>query len=79
MRLRFRTRNYNPFHSPLPSLSICLTIPLNQRKLMKIFYRHDELIIKTPLHGDDKFGLSCNKSIIFSAIESIVFTKGFSN
>ena len=41
--------------------------------------KHDELITKTLLYGDDKFDLSCNKSIISSTIEFIVSTERFSN
>ena len=37
-----------------------------------ILKKHDELITKTLLCGDDKFDLSCNKSIISSSIEFIV-------
>ena len=38
-----------------------------------------ELITKTLLYGDDKFDLSCNKSIISSTIEFVVSTERFSN
>ena len=34
-----------------------------------ILKKHDELITKTLLYGDNKFDLSCNKSIISSAVE----------
>ena len=44
-----------------------------------ILKKHDELITKTLLYGDDKFDLSCNKSIISSTIEFIVSTGRFSN
>ena len=44
-----------------------------------ILKKHDELITKTLLYGDDKFDLSCNKSIISSTIEFIVSTERFSN
>ena len=44
-----------------------------------ILKKHDELIIKTLLYSDDKFDLSCNKSIISSTIEFIVSTERFSN
>ena len=44
-----------------------------------ILKKHDELITKTLLYGDDKFDLSCNKSIISSTIEFIVSTEIFSN
>ena len=44
-----------------------------------IWKKHDELITKTLLYGEDKSGLSCNKSIISSTIEFIVSTEIFSN
>ena len=44
-----------------------------------ILKKHDELITKTLLYGDDKFDLSCNKSIISLTIEFIVSTERFSN
>ena len=44
-----------------------------------ILKKHDELITKTLLCGDDKFDLSCNKPVISSTIEFIVSTERFSN
>ena len=44
-----------------------------------ILKKHDELITKTLLYGDDKFDLSCSKSIISSTTEFIVFTERFNN
>ena len=44
-----------------------------------ILKKHDKLITNTLLYGDDKFDLSCNKSIISSTIEFIVSTERFSN
>ena len=44
-----------------------------------ILKKHVELITKTLLYGDDKFDLSCNKSIISSTIEFTVSTERFSN
>ena len=41
--------------------------------------KHDELITKRVLYDDDKFDVSCNKSIISSTIEFILSTKRFSN
>ena len=41
--------------------------------------KHDEVITKTLLYGDDKFDLFCNKSIISSTIEFIVSTEILSN
>ena len=43
-----------------------------------ILKKRDELIIKTLLYGNDKFDLSCNKSVISSTIEFIVSTERFS-
>ena len=43
-----------------------------------ILKKHDKLITKTLLYGDDKFNLPCNKSISLT-IESIVSTERFSN
>ena len=37
------------------------------------------LVTKTLLYGDDKFDVTCNKSIKYSAIEFIVPTERFSN
>ena len=44
-----------------------------------ILKKHDELITKTLLYGDDKFDLSCSKSIITSTIEFTVSTDRISN
>ena len=44
-----------------------------------ILKKHDELITKTLLYGKDKFDLSCNKSIISSAIKFTVSTERFSS
>ena len=46
-----------------------------------IYYKpiYDEFITKTLLYDDDKFELSCNKSIISSATEFIVSPERFSN
>ena len=44
-----------------------------------ILKKLDELITKILLYGDDKFDLSCDKSIISSTIEFIVSTERFSN
>ena len=44
-----------------------------------ILKKHDELITKTLLYGDEKFDLSCNKSIISSTIQFIVSNERFSN
>ena len=44
-----------------------------------ILKKHDELITKTFLYGDNKFDLSCNKFLISSTIEFIVSTERLSN
>ena len=44
-----------------------------------ILKKHDKLITKTLLYGNDRSDLSCNKSIISSTIEFIVSTERFSN
>ena len=41
--------------------------------------KHDKLITKTLLCGNDKFDSSCDKSIISSTIEFIVSTERFTN
>ena len=41
--------------------------------------KHDKLITKTLLYGNDKFDSSCDKSIISSTIEFIVSTEKFTN
>ena len=56
------------------------TLLMNIKKIDEsILKKHDELITKTLLYGDEKFDLSCNKSIISSTIEFIVSTEKFSN
>ena len=65
---------YPLFHSARQSL---LT---NIKKIDEsILKKHEKLIRKTLLCGDDKFDLSCNKSIKSSTIEFFVSTKRFSN
>ena len=44
-----------------------------------ILRKHDEFISETLLYGDNKFDLSCNKSIISLTFEIIVSTKRFNN
>ena len=81
MCLWSRNRNYNPFPPSLP-LFQCVRQSLltNIKKIDEsILKKHDELITKTLLYGDDKFDLPCNKSIISSTIEFIVSTERFSN
>ena len=66
-------------HSPL--FQCARQSPLINIKTIdeSILKKHDELITKILLHGDDKFDLSCNKSIISSTIEFIVSSERFSN
>ena len=53
---------------------------INIKKIYEsILKKHDELITKTLLYGNDRFDLSCNKFIISSTIEFIVATERFSN
>ena len=67
------------FHCPLFQ-SARQYLLMNIKKIDEsILKKHDELITKTLLYGDDKFDLSCNKSIISSTIEFIVSTERFSN
>ena len=80
MCLWTRNRNYNPF--PPSMLPHCARQSLltNIKKVDEsILKKHDELITKTLLYGEDKFDLSCNKSIISSTIEFIVSTERFSD
>ena len=56
--------------------SLLMNIKKTDESILK---KHDELITKTLLYGDDKFDFSCNKSIISSTIEFIVSTGRFSN
>ena len=81
MCLWSRNINYNPFPPPLPLFqSARQSLLINIKKIDEsILKKHDELITKTLLYGDDKFDLSCNKSIISSIIEFIVSTERFSN
>ena len=44
-----------------------------------ILKKHDEFITKTLLYDDNKFDLTCNKSIISSTIQFIVSPERFSN
>ena len=58
----------------------CTLLPSARQSINEsILKKHDKLITKALLYGDDKFDLSCFKSIISSTIEFIVSTKGFSN
>ena len=80
MCLSSRNRNYDPFPPLLPLFQSAIQSRLISIKKIdeSILKKHDELITKTHLYGDDKFDLSCNK-LISSTIEFIVFTERFSN
>ena len=55
-------------------------LSINLKKIDEsILKKHDKLITKAFLYGDDKFELSFNKSIISSTIKLIVSTERFSN
>ena len=57
------------------SVSLLTNIKKTDESILK---KHDKLITKTLLYGDDKFVLPCNKSIS-STIEFTVSTERFSN
>ena len=77
MCLWSKNRNYNSFPLPPTSLSTFLmNIKTNDESILK---KHDELIKKALLYGDEKFDLSCHKFITSSAMESIVSPERFSN
>ena len=77
--LEIETTAHFLFHCPIfqcARQSLLTNIKKIDESILK---KHDELITKTLLYGDDKFDLSCNKSIISSTIEFIVSTERFSN
>ena len=77
--LETETTTHFLIHCPLFQ-SARQSLLMNIKKIDEsILKKHDELIIKTLLYGDDKFDLSCNKSIISSTIECSVSTERFSN
>ena len=77
--LETETTTHFLLHCPLFQ-SARQSLLMNIKKIDEsILKKHDELITKTLLYGDDKFDLSCNKSIISSTIEFIVSTGRFSN
>ena len=77
--LETETKTHFLLHCPLFQ-SARQSFLMNIKKIDEsILKKHDELITKTLLYGDDKFDLSCNKSIISSTIEFIVCTERFSN
>ena len=77
--LEIETKIHFFLHCPLfqsARQSLLMNIKKTGESILK---KHGEFITKTLLYGDDKFGLSCNKSTIFSTIEFIVSTERFSN
>ena len=77
--LETETTTHFLLHCPLfqsARQSLLMNIKKTYESILK---KHDELITKTFLYGDDKFDLSCSKSIISSTIEFIVSTGRFSN
>ena len=77
--LEIETTTYFLLHCPLFQ-SARQSLLINIKKIDEsILKKHDELITKTLLYGDDKFDLSCNKSIISSTIQFIVSPERFSN
>ena len=77
--LETETTTHFLLHCPLfqsSRQSLLMNIKKTDESILK---KHDELITKTLLYGDDKFDFSCNKSIISSTIEFIVSTGRFSN
>ena len=77
--LETETTTHFLLHCPLFQ-SAGQSLLMNFKKIDEsILKKHDELITKALLYGDDKFDLSCNKSIISSTIEFIVSAERFSN
>ena len=77
--LQIETTTHFLLHCPLFQ-SAGQSLLINVKKINEsILKKHDQLITKTLLYGDDKFDLSCNKSIISSTIEFTVSTERFSN
>ena len=77
--LEIETTTHFLLHCPLfqyARQSVLTNIKKIDESILK---KHDGLITKTLLYGNDKFDLSCNKSIISSIIEFIVSTERFSN
>ena len=73
MCLWSKNRNYNSFPLPPNSLSTFLmNIKTNDESILK---KHDELIKKALLYGDEKFDLSCHKFITSSTMESMFLLK----
>ena len=77
--LEMETTTYVLRHCPL-FLCVRQSLLTNIKKIDEsILKKHDELITKTLLYGDNKFDLSYNKSIISSTNEFTVSTERFSN
>ena len=77
--LEIETTTHFLHHCPLFQ-SARQPLLINIKKIDEsIIKKHDDLITKALLYGDDKFDLSCNKSIKSSTIELIISTERFSN
>ena len=77
--LEIETTTHFHLHCPLFQ-SARQSLLINIKKIDEsILKKYDKLITKTLLYGDDKFDLSCNKSIISLTIQFIVSTERFSN
>ena len=77
--LEIETTTHFLLHCPLFQCAI-QSLLTNIKKIDdRILKKHDELITKTILYGDNKFDLSCNKSKISSTIELILSTERFTN
>ena len=77
--LEIETTIYFFLHCPLFQ-SARQSLLINIKKIDEsILKRHDQLITKILLYGDEKFDLPCNNSIISSRIEIIVSAERFSN
>ena len=75
--LEIETKTHFLFHCPLfqsARQSLLTNIKKIDESTLK---KHDKLITKTLLYGNDKFDSSCDKSIISSTIEFIVSTEKF--
>ena len=77
--LEIETTTHFHLHCPLFQ-SARQSLLINIKKIDEsILKKHDELIAKTLLYGDDKFDVPCSKSIISLTIEFIVSTERFGN
>ena len=77
--LKIETTTHFLLHCPLLQ-SARQSLLINIKKINEsILKKHDKLMTKTLLYGDDKFNFSCNKFAISSTIEFTVSTRRFSN